>query len=279
MGTVTVNGISLTYSVQGSGEPVLLLPPAASASTVWTAHQVPALVRAGFRVITVDNRGTPPSDVPDGPYRLADLVADTAGLVRRLGIAPCRIVGASLGAMIAQELAIVRPDLVHSMALMATRGRTDFFRRAVTESAAEAVRRHREIPARYAALNTMIRLFSPDTLLHDRDAADWLELFIAFAQQGEGAAAQYEATLMPDRLAALGAIDRPTLVIAFADDVLTPPALGREVADAIPGSRYVELAGCGHFGFLERPDEVNRVLVDFLGSPAVTGDPVRAARA
>jgi pimeloyl-ACP methyl ester carboxylesterase len=56
----------------------------------------------------------------------------------------------------------------------------------------------------------------------------------------------------------------PTLVVAFADDVMIPPPLSREVAAAIPGARYAEVPGAGHFGYLERPDEVNRLLLEFF---------------
>jgi RNA polymerase sigma-70 factor (ECF subfamily) len=56
----------------------------------------------------------------------------------------------------------------------------------------------------------------------------------------------------------------PLLVVAFGDDVAIPPRLSREVADTVPGARYVEIPDAGHFGYLERPDEVNRVLLDFL---------------
>jgi pimeloyl-ACP methyl ester carboxylesterase len=70
----------------------------------------------------------------------------------------------------------------------------------------------------------------------------------------------------PDRLAAYGRIRMPSLVIGFADDLMLPSYLAREVAEAIPGARYEEIEGCGHFGYLERPDEVNKLLVKFLAS-------------
>lgn len=261
---VTVNGVRLSYTSAGDGEPVLLISPAAARSTVWAAHQVPALLAAGFRVVTFDNRGSAPSDAPPGPYRVADHVADTAALIRTLGLGPCRVVGASLGAMIAQELALARPDLVHSLVLLATRGRTDFLRTVLAEVSAHAVRSHDSLPPRYVAVNSMMQLFSPATLTADGPTSDWFDVMLAFPQRGEGAAAQYEATCVADRLGALSGITRPALVIAFTDDVLMPVAMVREVADAIPDSRFVQFDGCGHFGFLERPDEVNKEIVSFL---------------
>ncbi|MFJ1593681.1 alpha/beta fold hydrolase [Kitasatospora albolonga] len=69
-----------------------------------------------------------------------------------------------------------------------------------------------------------------------------------------------------NRLAELGRITTPLLVVGFADDVLAPAPLGREVAGAVPGARYAELADTGHLGFLERPDAFHTVLLDFLAT-------------
>jgi pimeloyl-ACP methyl ester carboxylesterase len=67
-----------------------------------------------------------------------------------------------------------------------------------------------------------------------------------------------------DRRAALRTITAPCRVISFGDDLVTPPHLAAEVADAIPNCDRVEIAGCGHFGYLERPDEVNAAIIEFL---------------
>src|SRR5580693_8782108 len=112
MSFVSVNGIRLAYERTGKGNRVLLIMGQAAGGNVWTMYQVPALTEAGYEVITFDNRGIPPSDVPAGDYSLADLVADTAGLIEALDVGPCRLVGTSLGALVATELAISRPELV-----------------------------------------------------------------------------------------------------------------------------------------------------------------------
>lgn len=254
------NGIELHVEQVGSGGPVLLISPAASRSGIWGLHQVPALVEAGHRVITFENRGMPPSSCPAGPYLLNDLVADTAGLIRALGHGPVAVVGASLGALVAQELALAHPELVTRAVLIGTRARADYFRTAMTRASADRVRRKE-----WDVIALMCQLFSPRTLADDQVCADWHDLMTAFPIEGEGAALQYEATLAGDRRKALGGVRRSVLVVAFGDDLLMPPFLGKETADAIPGATYVELPGCGHFGFLERPQTVNRVLIDFLG--------------
>ncbi|MGH3738723.1 MAG: alpha/beta fold hydrolase, partial [Micromonosporaceae bacterium] len=100
---VQSNGIRLSYQRSGSGEPVLLIMGSAAAGYVWDMHQTPALQQGGYATVTFDNRGVPPSDAPPEKYSLADVVADTKGLIEALGLAPCRIVGTSLGSLIAQE--------------------------------------------------------------------------------------------------------------------------------------------------------------------------------
>jgi len=262
--TAIVSDTQVNYDVYGSGEPVLFIPPAGTRSAVWLNHQVPAFVAAGYRAVIFDSRGTPPSAVPPGPYRIGDLVADAVDLITGLDLGRCRIVGASLGAMVAQELALARPDLVAAAVMLGTRCRTDFFRGASARAYAARVRDANGDHADYDAVGAMLQLFSRRTLSDDRSAADWFAVFRNFPVRGIGPAAQYEATVVDDRRAALGKVRRPCLVVSFAEDVLTPPALCHEVADAIPDCRYVELDGCGHFGFLEKPDEVNALLLDFF---------------
>ncbi|CAM5269126.1 Carnitinyl-CoA dehydratase [Streptomyces fumanus] len=76
--------------------------------------------------------------------------------------------------------------------------------------------------------------------------------------------AQLGLDLIPNRLPQYRAIDRPCLVIGFQDDLVVRPHLCREIADAVPGARYTEIPGCGHYGYLERPEEVNAAIVDFF---------------
>jgi pimeloyl-ACP methyl ester carboxylesterase len=265
--TANLTRTQLSYQVVGTGEPVVLLPPAATRAEVWQAHQVPALVDAGYQVVTVDGRGMPPSPCPPGPYRIDDLVEDMAALLRQLGTGPYRLVGASLGAMVVQELTMREPQLVRAAALIGTRARTDYFRRMLTRVNAARVRRPGG--GQGTELETvlaMTQLFSARTLADERKAADWFALLRNFPLRGEGLAAQYEASLLPDRRAALAAIDRPCLVVGFSEDVITPPAACREVALAIPGCRYIELPHCGHFGFLESPQAVNSALTAFFAA-------------
>ncbi|MGB8961095.1 MAG: alpha/beta fold hydrolase, partial [Pseudonocardiaceae bacterium] len=124
-----------------------------------------------------------------------------------------------------------------------------------------------ELPSTYYAAITALLNLSPSTL-NDRSAVqEWLDLFEFYrAGVSAGMRAQLEVEDFTDRLAAYSRIKVPSLVIGFADDLMVPSYLAREVAEAIPGSRYEEIEDCGHFGYLERPVEVNKLLVKFFAS-------------
>jgi pimeloyl-ACP methyl ester carboxylesterase len=261
---VSVNGIRLSYERAGSGKPVLMIMGQAAGRNVWTMYQVPALTKAGYEVITFDNRGVPPSDVPDGDYSLADLVADTIGLIEALDIGPCRIVGTSMGAIIATELAIGRPDLVTCCVLMAMRARADAFRRALSVGESTLARDGIQLPAGYDAPISVLQMFSPATLNDDKTVPMWLDVYEMAAARRAVADGQKMIDLLSDRRDVLRTVSVPSRAIAFSDDLMCPPHLVAEVAEIIPDCDYVEVGPCGHVGYLERPDEVNSAIIEFL---------------
>lgn len=265
--TAKVNGIDLAFDDSGgTGPAVVMIMGTGSPGRVWKANQQPALVAAGYRVITFDNRGIAPSSECAEGFTLADMVADTAALIEYLGVGPALVVGTSLGAKIAQELALARPDLVRAVALLATYGRMTPVQEAISAGERAIHDQGITLPPGYQAAITAHLNLSPHTLADDRAARDWLDI-IGFSAQRVTPGVRAQLSLHDgekSRLDAYRGITRPALVIGFADDATLPPRLAREVADAIPGADYVEVAKAGHFGYLEQPAEVNRLLTEFL---------------
>lgn len=259
---VFTNGIRLSYQRSGRGERVLMIMGSSASGRAWTLHQTPALARAGYQAVTFDNRGIPPSDVPPGKYSIADMVADTKGLIEALDAAPCRIVGASLGSMIAQELAINHPELVRCTVLIATKSRSDATRAALEQAELALLESGVTIPAEYEAAMSAVQMLSPETLNDDGAVSLWLETLRLSGGQTSHGQAWIDTGV--DRREALRGVGAPCRVIAFGDDVITPPHLAAEVAEGIPDCDYVEITGAGHFGYLERPDEVNTAIIEFL---------------
>jgi pimeloyl-ACP methyl ester carboxylesterase len=261
--------INLAYDDSGKGEPVVFIAGHGGAGRTWHLHQVPAFRAAGYRVITFDNRGVGATENAEG-FTTQTMVADTAALIESLDAAPARVVAASMGAYIAQELMLARPDLVSKAVLMGTRGRLDqvreFFHKAEAEMFASGI----ELPPSYDAKIRLLESFSPKTLNDDAAVADWITMFTMWpTKPTPGTRCQLAIAPRNNRLPAYRSITAPVLVIGFADDQMTPPHLSREVADAMPNGRYLQIADAGHLGFLERPEEVNAAALQFFAGMAV----------
>jgi pimeloyl-ACP methyl ester carboxylesterase len=270
------DGVTIAYEVCGQGPLVVMVMGTGGSGRVWHLHQVPALVEAGYRVATFDNRGIAPSDECADGFTMADLVGDVAALIEELG-GPARLVGTSLGARIVQEVALARPDLVVQAVMFAAHGRPDPVQRYLSQGERELIDSGIRLPARFHAAITAQQSLSRRTLADPVAARDWLELFeLSGPRRGAGVRAQLDL-LDDDRLAAYRRIVVPSLVVGFADDALLPPFLAREVAEAIPGARYVELTDCGHLGYLERPDAVNQLLLEYFSTVRAEPAPVPTA--
>jgi pimeloyl-ACP methyl ester carboxylesterase len=261
-----VRVINLAYDDRGSGEPVVFIAGRGGAGRTWQPHQVPAFLAAGYRVITFDNRGIGATENADG-FTTQTMVADTAALIESLGAGPARVVGVSMGSFIAQELMVSRPELVTAAVLMATRGRLDHARQFFRDAEAELYASGVQLPAAYDARARLLESFSRKTINDDAAVADWIAMFSTWPiKQTPGLRCQLDVAPVTDRLPAYRSIAAPVLVIGFADDLVTPPYLGREVADAIPNGRYLQIPDAGHLGFFERPQAVNTAALQFFGN-------------
>ena len=168
------------------------------------------------------------------------MVGDTAALIEQLVGGPVRIVGVSMGSFIAQELMLVRPELVSQAVLMATRGRHDRARDVLPPRRTRTARRRRR-PSRPSTTpksgcwRTSRRRRSTTTA---RCATGWRCSPCGPRSRPRACAPSWRSR--PRQPAArLPGNPAPALVIGFADDVLLPPHLGREVADALPNGRYL----------------------------------------
>ena len=264
MELVDTGTVRLAVERWGTGYPVVLVAGIGAGREMWTPALIESLVDASFEVIAFNNRGVAPSSIPAPPYTIDDMAADAAALIGTMQLGTAAVVGFSLGALIAQELALARPDVVRAAVLIGSMGRKDLLRRRLGEHAA------REVSTLGAttmsAAVRALQLFGPDRL--DDDA--WIGRYLAIANETSGDAhdglvgQQSASTAYDDRLEALAHINVPCLVLSFELDLLTPATLGRELAAAIPGARYVETPRCGHGGLWERPDETAKTIVEFL---------------
>ncbi|MFN3003074.1 alpha/beta fold hydrolase [Mycolicibacterium wolinskyi] len=258
--------MNLAYDDRGKGDPVLFIAGRGGAGRTWHLHQVPEFQRAGYRVITFDNRGIGATENASG-FTTEQVVGDTASLIDKVIGGPVRVVGVSMGSYIAQELMVTRPDLVSQAVLMATRGRHDKAREFFNNAERAIIDAKVTLPPAYDAKIRLLESFSPKTLNDDRAVTDWAEMFTMWpTKHTPGLRSQLAVAPEGNRLPAYQHIKVPVLVIGFADDLVIPPHLGREVADAIPNGQYLEIPDTGHLGFIEKPQEVNAAILKFFSA-------------
>ncbi len=267
---VRANGIELAYEEHGEGEPLVLIAGIGAQLVHWPAGFCQRLADHGFRVIRFDNRDVGRSERIEGsalaplprlilrgllgleveaPYTFADMADDTAGLLDALGIERAHIVGASMGGMIAQTLAIAHPQRLRSLTSIMSH----------TGERLHALARPRAIRA----------LLQPGP----RDRSEAMERALAYARvvsgtgfaldeagirtragqaydrgiDAEGFMRQLAALCAsPSRTAALAELRVPAAVIHGSEDPLVRPVGGHATARAIPGARLQLIEGMGH---------------------------------
>jgi pimeloyl-ACP methyl ester carboxylesterase len=265
---VRSNGMQIAYETFGEpgGIPVLLIMGLGTQMLAWPDDFCRQLADSGHLVIRFDNRDVGLSTHLDaaGPgkpigsllglakpaYRLVDMAKDAAGLIEAVGWPSAHIVGVSMGGMIAQNLVLLRPELVRSLvsissttgSLLVGRPRPDVLAHLVRAKPAQD--RDGAI-ANSVAMYTKIRSVGfPADFERIREVAG-----IAYDRRYDpaGGARQFSAILAcPDRTAALGRVTVPCTVIHGNADPLVNISGGLATAAAIAGSRLVTIAGMGH---------------------------------
>jgi pimeloyl-ACP methyl ester carboxylesterase len=268
MPDVRSNGMTLRYETLGDpSAPALLLIMGLGAQLIdWPDGFCELLVARGYRVIRFDNRdaglstwldelGRPDlgdifgGDFTTTPYRLADLAADAAGLLKELGVERAHVAGVSMGGMIAQQLAIDHPDRVLSLcSIMSTTGD-----RSVGRPTPEAAAVLGQPPAgnREAAIASAVAasriIGSPGFPVNEEELLRRTTAKYDRAYRPIGTARQYAAILAsPDRTQALYGVTVPTLVIHGEADPLIDVSGGRATAATIPGAELLVVPGMGH---------------------------------
>jgi len=256
MAKAQVKELQMAYSIDGAGEPVLLIGGFTMVKESWELQVVELAKR--FRVITFDNRGVGETTVPTEPFTIDEMAADTVGLMDAVGIDSAHIFGVSMGGLIAQVLALDHPDRVGKVALGCT---THGGRRAVqpTREVMEIIEVEKSVRIRLPTI------FSERFI---REEPERLEEFVRFSVQywptPQGAAGQMGALSVFNVRRRLGEIRCPVLAITGAEDRMMPPDNARLLAEGIEGAAHYLVDEAGHSFFLEKPDEVNGVLIDFF---------------
>jgi pimeloyl-ACP methyl ester carboxylesterase len=277
-----VGQVKLCYETFGerTAEPLLLVMGLASQMVMWDDEFCEQLTERGFFVIRFDNRDVGRStilrearvparwqlavrDKRAAPYSLDDMAADAIGLLDELEIESAHVVGASMGGMIAQVLALNHTARVRSLvSIMSTTGNTRVGRPAPRLIPLLLRRRARDRDTYIAEFAVTFRAIGSQTY---PPTDEWLERMASRCfERGvhpAGAARQLGAiTVAPDRTPRLRELAMPTTVIHGDEDRLVNPSGGRATAEAIPGARLAMLDGMGH----DMPHQLWPQIVDLI---------------
>jgi pimeloyl-ACP methyl ester carboxylesterase len=262
------NGIELCFQEMGDpdGEPLLLVMGLATQMLAWDEGFCGLLVERGFRVVRFDNRdigrstriesaGVPRRlDMMSGrrasaPYLLRDMAADTVGLMDHLGLESAHVVGASMGGMIVQTLAIEHAERVRSM--VSIMSNTGSRWTGLPSRKAMAVLLGRPPKGRDAAVERAVKTFtvigSPGYPFDEERVRRVAGRSYDRGHSAAGVLRQLHAiTASGDRTRALRGVRAPTTVIHGTSDPLVRPAGGKATARAVPDARLKLIEGMGH---------------------------------
>jgi 3-oxoadipate enol-lactonase len=259
----TPGGLRIAWRAYGDGEPVVLVMGFMGSGHAW--FRLLPHVAAERRAIVLDNRGTGDSDRPLGLWSMDDLAADVLAVLDDAGLDRAHVVGASMGGMIVQHLALAHPDRVRSLTLCCTSARAGG-RRGPPPWRMVASLGLRPLlgPGRTMRLVSPL-LYSERTRHGSAERlAEEYALRNADATPLATAPAQFAAIARHDTRSRLGALAVPTLVVHGEADQLVPPAAGRELARLIPDSELELLSGCGHVLTTDCEEEAATAIVGFL---------------
>ena len=251
------------YDIQGSGQPLVLIPGFASGAWSWS-WQLENLA-SHFRVITFDPRGISRSEISDAEKVSIEAIAtDVAEMLEALGIETADVLGVSFGGFVAQELALRFPNRVRRLVLAST-----------SFGGPNHVAPSMQVLSAFAStegLNTSDRIrryltvaFSPEFVAAH---ADTVERFCTLREENfvppDVYMQQLQAALDFNVEARVSEMQAESLVITGDNDVVVPPQNSRNLAASIPNARLEVIEGSGHMAFVEKADEFNRIVTAFL---------------
>jgi pimeloyl-ACP methyl ester carboxylesterase len=277
--SVEVNGVELEYEATGSGEPVLLISPVLADGFLPLLSE-PALAD-GYRLIRYHKRGWAGSTHTPPPVSIGDHAADAAALLDHLGIRRAHIAGHSSGAAVAAQLALDRPETVHTLLLLELSLLTVPTGQAFLEQAGPAFEAyasgdHSRALAMFMTLVSGLEWTACRALLEDR-------LPGALAQAGADADTFFGVELpalteweFGPRQAA--AIERPVLSVLGSETLLLWVEVAEFLRSYLPQVEELTVDGVGHLLHIQRPEPVARGMAEFLERNAIADRPDRPRR-
>jgi 3-oxoadipate enol-lactonase len=281
MSLLTIEGGQVYYEVLGDGPPLLLLPGLGRGTSYYDL--VTPFLTDKFRVIRVDPRGVGRSSRGPLPYTFERWSDDFAKILEKLQIGTTAVVGCSLGAAMAMHLADRYPGLVKSLVLIGAFATIDRF---IEINVALRMTLARKLGLG-EEMRDFVALWTFGHDLLDKPQAEKL-LTAGLDAIKEHTPENYIALCQslldwgyrkPSFLERLKHIRQPTLVACGSNDYWIPAKFSRQVADAIPAARYVEMKHCGHVPVRDQPKASARLIAAFCSNALADFVPGQGAAA
>ncbi len=263
---IASDGARIHYRVFGNpdGEPLLMLHGLGTDNSGWLLQR--RSFGSHYACLAVDNRGTGRSDKPRGAYSLEQMADDAAAVLAHAGVTSAHVMGASMGGVLAQILAVTRPELVRSLVLACTACRMQPWRRELFENWIEQAQGR---GMRAFATHNLNWLIGPRSMRRLWPLAQVVAPF-ALRAPVHGFVGQCRALLAVDEgwSEKLAAVAVPTLVIVGSQDILTPVADSELLASHISGARLAVVRGGAHGFMVENSAIFNETVLSFLDDAA-----------
>lgn len=257
----TSNGTRIFWDQSNVGDPLLLIMGLGYTHEMW--HRTRPLLSQHYRTIAFDNRGVGKSDVPTGPYSIAQMADDAAAVLDAAQVDRAHVLGLSMGGMIAQEFALAYPNRVRSLILGCTG--------CGGKNAVPAAEQVLQIILARATMTpeegaqAIVPFIYDATTPRERIEED-LAIRRATYPTAAGYLGQVQAILAWSSFDRLKDIQAPTLILHGETDELVPPENARILAKHIPGSRLVMLPHASHIFPTDQPEASHREILAFLSA-------------
>ena len=256
------DGTRIHFEVTGkTGKtPVLMIQGLGASKNAWNLQRVAMATR--FRIISFDNRGAGRSDKPTEPFTLEQMADDAIAVLDAAGIETAHVVGASMGGVISQIVAVKYPQRVRSLTLVCTACRNHPWRQELLQSWAKTADEKGMIEVGKEAAQWVM---SPRSFRRLVPAFTWMGPLAALRPR-HSFVSQIQAILntREDLVDQLSTISAPTMVIVGNQDILTPRGDSEEIAERIPNSELVVISGAAHGLMMEHSSTFNKILIEFL---------------
>ena len=250
------------YEVTGrvGRTPVLMIQGLGASKNAWNLQRIAMATR--FRIISFDNRGAGRSDKPTEPFTLEQMADDAIAVLDAAGIETAHVVGASMGGVISQIVAVKYPQRVRSLTLVCTACRNHPWRQELLQSWAKTAEEKGMIEVGKEAAQWVM---SPRSFRRLVPAFTWMGPLAALRPR-HSFVSQINAILdtREDLVDQLSTITAPTMVIVGNQDILTPRGDSEEIAERIPNSELVVISGAAHGLMMEHSSTFNKILIEFL---------------